>query len=144
MKIHGGVLQHRVPKTFRILLSPIPPLLSQVVWGLLAVFYNLGDGDYNITLPHLRLNDGEWHQVELDRFGRELTLRLDGGGGQQEVTAAPGQSQEILVDPTVVMLGNSFPSGHNRSFLGRWGFYTPGEGTGKNKLEKNIFTRRIY
>ncbi|XP_024137074.1 neural-cadherin [Oryzias melastigma] len=90
----------------------------EVVWGLLAVFYNLGDGDYNITLPHLRLNDGEWHQVELDRFGRELTLRLDGGGGQQEVTTAPGQSQEILVDPTVVMLGNSFPSGHNRSFLG--------------------------
>lgn len=94
--------------------------VSQVVQGLLAVFYNLGDGDYNITVPYHRLDDGEWHEVELDRFGREFTLRLDGGGGRQEVTASPGRSQEIIIDPSVVMLGNSFPSGHNRSFLGRW------------------------
>lgn len=94
--------------------------VSQVVQGLLAVFYNLGDGDYNITVPYRRLDDGEWHEVELDRFGREFTLRLDGGGGRQEVTASPGRSQEIIIDPSVVMLGNSFPSGHNRSFLGRW------------------------
>uniref|UniRef100_A0A3Q3BK33 Neural-cadherin-like n=1 Tax=Kryptolebias marmoratus TaxID=37003 RepID=A0A3Q3BK33_KRYMA len=88
------------------------------VQGLLAVFYNLGDGDYNVTLPYYRLDDGEWHEVELDRYGREFTLRLDGGGGRLEVTASPGQSQEIIIDPSVVMLGNSFPSGHNRSFLG--------------------------
>uniref|UniRef100_A0A8C4HWF8 Neural-cadherin n=1 Tax=Dicentrarchus labrax TaxID=13489 RepID=A0A8C4HWF8_DICLA len=56
--------------------------------------------------------------VELDRYGREFTLRLDGGGGRREVTASPGQSQEIIIDPSVVMLGNYFPSGHNRSFLG--------------------------
>uniref|UniRef100_A0AAQ6IRH7 Neural-cadherin-like n=1 Tax=Anabas testudineus TaxID=64144 RepID=A0AAQ6IRH7_ANATE len=47
--------------------------------------------------------------VELDRYGREFTLRLDGGGGWREVTASPGQSQEIIIDPSVVMLGNSFP-----------------------------------
>uniref|UniRef100_A0A3Q1BB62 Neural-cadherin-like n=1 Tax=Amphiprion ocellaris TaxID=80972 RepID=A0A3Q1BB62_AMPOC len=76
------------------------------------------NGDYNVTLPYRRLDDGEWHEVELDRYGREFTLRLDGGGGRQEVTASPGQSQEIIIDPSVVMLGNSFPSGHNRSFLG--------------------------
>lgn len=93
---------------------------SQVIQGLLAVFYNLGDGDYNLTLPHHHLSDGEWHEVELDRYGREFTLRLDRGAGRREVTASPGQSQEIIIDPTVVMIGNSFPSGHNRSFLGRW------------------------
>lgn len=92
---------------------------SQVVQGLLAVFYNLGDGDYNLTLPHQHLGDGEWHEVELDRYGREFTLRLDGGGGRREITASRGQGHEIIVDPTVVMLGNSFPSGHNHSFLGR-------------------------
>lgn len=94
--------------------------VCQVFQGLLAVFYNLGDGDYNLTLPYLHLSDGEWHEVELDRYGREFTLRLDGGGGRREVTASPGRSQEIIIDPSVVMLGNSFPSGHNRSFLGRW------------------------
>uniref|UniRef100_A0A8C2WX51 Neural-cadherin-like n=1 Tax=Cyclopterus lumpus TaxID=8103 RepID=A0A8C2WX51_CYCLU len=56
--------------------------------------------------------------LSLDRYGREFTLRLDGGGGRREVTASPGRSQEIIIDPSVVMLGNSFPSGHNRSFLG--------------------------
>lgn len=99
---------------------------SQVIQGLLAVFFNLGDGNYNVTLPHHHVNDGEWHEVELDRYGREFTLRLDGGGGRREVTASPGQSQEIIIDPTVVMLGNSFPSGHNRSFLGRWWYPFPG------------------
>ncbi|CAF98271.1 unnamed protein product, partial [Tetraodon nigroviridis] len=94
------------------------PVLSQVIQGLLAVFYNLGDGDYNLTLPHQHLSDGEWHELELDRYGREFTLRLDGGGGRREVTASRGQGQEIVVDPTTVMLGNSFPSGHNHSFLG--------------------------
>lgn len=90
----------------------------QVIQGLLAVFYNLGDGDYNVTLHSHRLNNGEWHEVELDRYGREFTLRLDGGGGRREVTASPGRSQEIIIDQSLVMLGNSFPSGHNRSFLG--------------------------
>ncbi|XP_068169742.1 neural-cadherin-like [Antennarius striatus] len=93
-------------------------LRLEVIQGLLAVFYNLGDDDYNMTLPHHYLNDGEWHEVELDRYGREFTLRLDGGGGRREITASPGRSQEIIIDPSVVMLGNSFPSGHNRSFLG--------------------------
>lgn len=95
-----------------------------MVQGLLAVFYNLGDGDYNLTLPHSPLSDGEWHEVELDRFGREFTLRLDSGGGRRQAVGSPGQSQEIIVDPSLVMLGNSFPSGHNRSFLGTrlgWG-----------------------
>lgn len=92
---------------------------SKVVQGLLAVFYNLGDGDYNLTLPHQHFSDGDWHEVELDRYGREFTLRVDGGGGRREVTASRGQGQEIIVDPTMVMLGNSFPSGHNHSFLGR-------------------------
>ncbi|KAM8861815.1 neural-cadherin-like [Synchiropus picturatus] len=93
-------------------------LRLEVFQGTLAVFYNLGDGDYNVTLPYQRLDDGDWHEVELDRFGREFTLRLDGGGGRREVTALLGRSQEIIIDPSAVMLGNSFPSGLNRSFLG--------------------------
>uniref|UniRef100_A0AAX7UQI8 Uncharacterized protein n=1 Tax=Astatotilapia calliptera TaxID=8154 RepID=A0AAX7UQI8_ASTCA len=59
-----------------------------------------------------------WHELELYRYGREFTLQLDRGGGRREVTASPGQSREIIIDPAVVMLGNSFPSGHNRSFVG--------------------------
>uniref|UniRef100_A0A3B4GHX1 Neural-cadherin-like n=1 Tax=Pundamilia nyererei TaxID=303518 RepID=A0A3B4GHX1_9CICH len=89
------------------------------VSGFLCVFYNLGDGDYNLTLPTYRLDNGEWHEVFLDRHDNEMTLRMDGGGGQREVSGLQGRSREIIIDPTVVMLGNTFPSGINKSFQGR-------------------------
>lgn len=97
---------------------PVFPL--QIFQGLLCVFYNLGDGDYNLTLPTYRLDNGEWHEVFLDRHDNEMTLRMDGGGGQREVSGLQGRSREIIIDPTVVMLGNTFPSGINKSFQGRW------------------------
>uniref|UniRef100_A0A8C1J2C5 Si:ch211-186j3.6 n=1 Tax=Cyprinus carpio TaxID=7962 RepID=A0A8C1J2C5_CYPCA len=92
--------------------------LKLEVSGLLSVFYNLGDGDFNLTMPSYRLDNGEWHDIHLDRHDNEMTLRLDGGGGRREVTGSPGRSREIVIDPAVVMLGNSFPSGHNKSFQG--------------------------
>lgn len=98
----------------------ICPLFPMKIYqGLLCVFYNLGDGDYNLTLPTYRLDNGEWHEVFLDRHDNEMTLRLDGGGGQREVTGSRGRSREILIDHTSVMLGNTFPSGINKSFQGR-------------------------
>uniref|UniRef100_A0AAQ5YDQ5 Uncharacterized protein n=1 Tax=Amphiprion ocellaris TaxID=80972 RepID=A0AAQ5YDQ5_AMPOC len=93
-------------------------LRLEIFQGLLCVFYNLGDGDYNLTLPTYRLDNGEWHEVFLDRHDNEMMLRLDGGGGQREVTGLRGRSREIVIDPTVVMLGNTFPSAVNKSFQG--------------------------
>lgn len=69
-------------------------------------------------MPSYRLDNGEWHDIHLDRHDNELTLRLDGGGGRREITGSPGHSREIVIDSAVVMLGNSFPSGHNKSFQG--------------------------
>lgn len=91
----------------------------QIFQGLLCVFYNLGDGDYNLTLPTYRLDNGEWHEVILDRHDNEMTLRLDGGGGQREVTGSQGRSREIIIDPSVVILGNTLPSAINKSFQGK-------------------------
>ncbi|KAM6977861.1 LOW QUALITY PROTEIN: neural-cadherin [Aplochiton taeniatus] len=93
-------------------------LRLEISQGLLCVFFNLGDGDVNLTLPSYRLDNGEWHELLLDRHDNELTLRLDGGGGRREVTASRGRSREIAVDPTVVMVGNAFPSTANKSFQG--------------------------
>uniref|UniRef100_A0A8C2H084 Si:ch211-186j3.6 n=1 Tax=Cyprinus carpio TaxID=7962 RepID=A0A8C2H084_CYPCA len=93
-------------------------LKLEIYQGLLSVFYNLGDGDFNLTMPSYRLDNGEWHDIHLDRHDNEMTLRLDGGGGRREVTGSPGRSREIVIDPAMVMLGNSFPSGHNKSFQG--------------------------
>ena len=101
-----------------MLTSPLLPPSLQISQGLLCVLSNLGDGDYNLTLPTHRLDNGEWHEVVLDRHDNEMTLRLDGGGGQREVSGQRGRSREIVIDPTVVMLGNALPSGRNRTFQG--------------------------
>ncbi|XP_035250729.1 neural-cadherin-like [Anguilla anguilla] len=117
-------------------------LRLEIYQGLLAVFYNLGDGDYSLTLPSYRVDNGEWHKVHLDRYDNELTLRLNGGGGRREVTAFPGRSREIVIDPAVVMLGNSFPSGHNKSFQGCIqdlrlnGLYVPMDGQAKEGISE--------
>uniref|UniRef100_A0A8C2GD54 Si:ch211-186j3.6 n=1 Tax=Cyprinus carpio TaxID=7962 RepID=A0A8C2GD54_CYPCA len=70
------------------------------------------------SAENLQNYNGEWHDIHLDRHDNEMTLRLDGGGGRREVTGSPGRSREIVIDPAMVMLGNSFPSGHNKSFQG--------------------------
>ncbi|XP_077376416.1 neural-cadherin isoform X1 [Festucalex cinctus] len=93
-------------------------LRLEILQGLLGVSYNLGDGDHNLSVPTYRLDNGEWHQVSLERHDNEMTLQLDGGGGQREVTGAPGRSREIVIDPTMVMLGGAFPSALNKSFQG--------------------------
>uniref|UniRef100_A0A8C9S0B3 Si:ch211-186j3.6 n=1 Tax=Scleropages formosus TaxID=113540 RepID=A0A8C9S0B3_SCLFO len=93
-------------------------LRLEISQGLLTTFYNLGDGDHSLTLPSHRLDDGEWHEVRLDRHDNEFTLYVDGGGGRREVTSAPGRSREIIVDPGALLLGNVFPTSHNKSFQG--------------------------
>ncbi|XP_068167737.1 neural-cadherin [Antennarius striatus] len=90
----------------------------EIFQGLLCVFYNLGDGDYNLTLPTYRLDNGEWHEVFFDRHDNEMMMQLDGGGGKREVQGSQGRSREIVIDPTRVMLGNTFPFGLNKSFQG--------------------------
>ncbi|KAK1161935.1 neural-cadherin-like [Acipenser oxyrinchus oxyrinchus] len=90
----------------------------EVFQGLLSVFYNLGDGDYSMKLPSYRVDNGEWNMVHLDRHDNEFTLRLNGGGGRRELSSALGTSREIVIDPSTVVVGNAFPTSHNRSFQG--------------------------
>ncbi|TNN67988.1 Neural-cadherin [Liparis tanakae] len=69
MRVQVGVRTHATVGVILSLLSQKQNeyLRLEVIQGLLAVLYNLGDGDYNLTLPYHRLGDGEWHEVELDR-----------------------------------------------------------------------------
>ncbi|XP_058848728.1 neural-cadherin-like [Acipenser ruthenus] len=90
----------------------------EVFQGLLSVFYNLGDGDYSMKLPSYRVDNGEWNMVHLDRHDNEFTLRLNGGVGRRELSSALGTSREIVIDPSTVVAGNTFPTSDNRSFQG--------------------------
>ncbi|KFQ09898.1 Neural-cadherin, partial [Leptosomus discolor] len=70
----------------------------QVVQGFLVVSYNLGDGDYSVSLPSYHIDNGEWHHIALERNENEFTLR------------------QIVIDPSSLVLGNTYPFNQNKSF----------------------------
>ncbi|NXL30986.1 CADN protein, partial [Glaucidium brasilianum] len=88
----------------------------QVVRGFLTVSYNLGDGDYSVSLPSYHVDNGEWHHITLERNGNEFTLRLYEGGGKREILKAAGIYKEIVIDPSSLVLGNTYPFNQNKSF----------------------------
>ncbi|XP_054245691.1 neural-cadherin-like [Indicator indicator] len=90
----------------------------QVVQGFLMVSYNLGDGDYSVSLPSYHVNNGEWHHITLERNENEFTLRLYEGGGRREILKAAGIYKEIMIDPSSLVLGNTYPFNQNKSFQG--------------------------
>ncbi|XP_068812246.1 neural-cadherin isoform X1 [Struthio camelus] len=90
----------------------------QVVQGFLMVSYNLGDGDYSVSLPSYNIDNGEWHHITLERIGNEFTLRLYEGGGKREILRAGGVYKEIVIDPSSLILGNTYPFDQNQSFQG--------------------------
>lgn len=94
-------------------------IVYKVVQGLLVVSYNLGDGNYSVSLPSYHIDNGEWHPITLERNENEFTLRLYEGGGKREITKAAGVYKEIVIDPSSLVLGNTYPFNQNKSFQGR-------------------------
>ncbi|GAB0195567.1 neural-cadherin-like [Grus japonensis] len=90
----------------------------QVVQGFLVVSYNLGDGDYSVSLPSYHIDNGEWHHITMERNENEFTLRLYEGGGKREILKAAGVYKEIVIDPSSLVLGNTYPFNRNKSFQG--------------------------
>ncbi|XP_042293708.1 neural-cadherin-like [Sceloporus undulatus] len=90
----------------------------QVVLGLLTVSYNLGDGAFAVSLPSYQVDNGEWHQISLERNEDEFILRLDGGGGKREILKAAGVYKEIILDPNSLVVGNTHPVNQSHSFQG--------------------------
>lgn len=83
------------------------------------VSYNLGDGDYSVSLPSYHVDNGEWHHITLERNENEFTLRLYEGGGRREILKAAGAYKEIVIDPSSLVLGNTYPFSQNKSFQGK-------------------------
>ncbi|NWX98396.1 CADN protein, partial [Nothoprocta ornata] len=90
----------------------------RVVQGFLMVSYNLGDGDYSVSLPFYNIDNGEWHHITLERTENEFALRLYEGGGKREILRARGVYKEIVIDPSSLVLGNTYPFSQNQSFQG--------------------------
>ena len=55
--------------------------IFQLHEGKVRLAYNLGDGEKTLDLTHAHANNGQWHTLLMQRFGREFHLKLDGGEG---------------------------------------------------------------
>ena len=53
----------------------------QIDGSRLQATYNLGDGPITVSLSQVPASDGQWHQVRLERYGKELMLKMDSGEG---------------------------------------------------------------
>ncbi|XP_069073745.1 neural-cadherin-like [Pleurodeles waltl] len=116
-----AMIRTRQPNSYIMSLSSrgqTDQITFQVLQGLLAVSYNLGDGDYRMQLPSYSVDNGEWHSVTLERFDNEFILRLDGGGGKREVTKSVGVYKEIGFDLNSLVIGNTYHIHQNASFQG--------------------------
>ncbi|KAG8562655.1 hypothetical protein GDO81_015756 [Engystomops pustulosus] len=81
-------------------------IILQITHGILAVSYNIGDGDFIVRLPNHRVDSGEWQEITLERMQNEFSLHVYGGGEHKEITAAHGTYKEIKVDPRSIVLGS--------------------------------------
>ncbi|KAH3883569.1 hypothetical protein DPMN_007529, partial [Dreissena polymorpha] len=55
---------------------------SKIEGGRLLVSYNLGDGEIIIQLSNVQVSNGQYHNVTLERYGKEFMLKLDSGEGR--------------------------------------------------------------
>lgn len=45
--------------------------------GHLMININLGSGDYKLAFNISRIDDGQWHELDLVRTGKQIFVRID-------------------------------------------------------------------
>uniref|UniRef100_A0A8C9MJX2 CADN protein n=1 Tax=Serinus canaria TaxID=9135 RepID=A0A8C9MJX2_SERCA len=90
----------------------------EVVEGFFSVNFSLGDKNHSLRLRTLRINNGQWVLLTMERYNNEFTLRVNSGGGDQEVTSVLGVNRWFEMDWASIVLGNRLPSHSESDFQG--------------------------
>ncbi|XP_072007544.1 neural-cadherin-like isoform X2 [Engystomops pustulosus] len=93
-------------------------LRLEVAEGHFAVHFNFGEQNLVMRLPNIRIDHGQWTLASLERADNTFTLRIERGGGVREMTSTVGKNRLFDVDPSNVLLGNSFPQQSQNDFQG--------------------------
>ncbi|NXC80422.1 CADN protein, partial [Cercotrichas coryphoeus] len=93
-------------------------LQLQVVEGFFSVNFSLGDKNHSLRMRTLRINNGQWVLLTMERYNNEFTLRVNSGGGDQEVTSVLGMNRWFEMDWASIVLGNHLPSHSESDFQG--------------------------
>ena len=70
--------------------------------------YNIGGGENVVSIASVPVNDGKWHFVKAERYGKEASLILDDGEGlkMNYTFGLPNGVKEMDVDRDSIFLGN--------------------------------------
>ncbi|XP_043922109.1 neural-cadherin-like [Protopterus annectens] len=93
-------------------------ILLEVVDGHFGVRFNLGDGEQSLRLRTVRVDNGIWVPLSMELYSNELTLRLDNGGGDREVTSTLSTHRQPAIDLSSMALGNNLPDRSQTDFQG--------------------------
>ncbi|NWT65859.1 CADN protein, partial [Prunella himalayana] len=91
----------------------------EVVEGFFSVNFSLGDKNHSLRMRTLRINNGQWVLLTMERYNNEFTLRVNSGGGDQEVTSVLGVNRWFEMDWASIVLGNRLPSHSESDFQGK-------------------------
>ncbi|ESO07198.1 hypothetical protein HELRODRAFT_110688 [Helobdella robusta] len=80
--------------------------LLRVRAGMLSFTYDLGSDDRDLTLSNIKVDDGVWHFVRIDRYGNVVELRLDSGDGMRYNSSTPASEHRYLKMSTANVLGD--------------------------------------
>ncbi|KAF2981864.1 hypothetical protein EK904_011818 [Melospiza melodia maxima] len=90
----------------------------EVVEGFFSVNFSLGDNTHFLRMRTLRINNGQWVLLTMERYNNEFTLRVNSGGGDHEVTSVLGVNRWFEMDWASIVLGNRLPSHSENDFQG--------------------------
>uniref|UniRef100_A0A8C3FEP6 Neural-cadherin n=1 Tax=Chrysemys picta bellii TaxID=8478 RepID=A0A8C3FEP6_CHRPI len=90
----------------------------EVVDGHFGVNFNLGDKEQHLRLSTLRIDNGQWVLLAVERYNNEFTLRVNNGGGDREVTSFMGANRWFKMDLASIVLGNHLPNHSESDFQG--------------------------
>ncbi|NWX92829.1 CADN protein, partial [Nothoprocta pentlandii] len=90
----------------------------EVAGGSFSVNFSLEDKNYSLRLSTLRINNGQWVLLTMERYNNEFTLRVNDGGGDQEVTSVLGTNRWFEMEWTSIVLGNRLPNLSESDFQG--------------------------
>lgn len=79
----------------------------EIVGGHVQLRYELGGGESSVSIGEVAVNDGRWHVVRAERYGKEASLMLDDGEGvkSNHTFGLPGGPREMDVDRDSIFLG---------------------------------------
>ncbi|NXD66469.1 CADN protein, partial [Eolophus roseicapillus] len=90
----------------------------EVVEGFFNVNFSLGDKNHSLRMRTLHINNGQWVLLTMERYNNEFTLRVNSGGGDQEVTSVLGTNRWFEMEWASIVLGNRLPNHSESNFQG--------------------------